>query len=349
MPANQLQARNPLPNIPWAEYIGKDTGYTQSYQWKADSSQATWTIMVPWENYIDTSGNGLIPQVLGYSERIAPGVIGGPGQISRQIPIKHPYFPWLYATMIADVKGIKPTGIYNNEAQGGSFSMQYEFAIVTIGFSSLTYDVISDQELADNYSNDESYRYVTKISESTAEYISVDRGQYVFTGGAVGNPDGKTFNLGTGRITIKVDLQWDWHDVPARSIFNNDGTGNIATNIYNCIGKVNNAEIWGFPAGTLLMMTPKFTPTIQPVSPLTMGVANPLISPPRSFDVRLLFKYWDPPVAPGGNGGYRGHNLAMYVRDNYFYKIVTQQVGGVGVPGLPLFTGADFSTIFKSL
>jgi hypothetical protein len=333
----RLQVQAPF-SFPWAEYVGRDgNSYTQSYRFSKDQTQASWTIDVYWSDFI---GNGLggfvVPEILGYSKRLV--VPPFTPMISRQIPIAHRQFPWLYAVSIDSVQGIKFIG------KSKANMAKYERARLTIGFTTLPFSVLNDGMLALVAAGDESQRYVTKLTKPTVDYISVERGMFRFAEGPANNPAYKQFQLGTGRLTTKVDLEWIWHEVPDDCLFSATG---LASNILDCVGTVNQNAIWGYPAGTLLCLPPTFTPVTLPVAPNLMGY--PGFTPPRAWNVSLMFKYWDPPLGAGATT--RGHRTAMYVNDMLFYAIKSVLLNQAeGAPlGNYLFEATDFSNIFKSL
>ncbi len=342
--ANTLQLRPPLP-FPWAEFIGKNEGYSQGYRFQTDQTQATMKIMVYWEDFVNIDGIfGAVPAILGYAQR------AGIGRITRVPPMKHPYFPWLYASAITDVQGIKPNGtieVTTNvmEPNYTAAISKYKFAVLTVAFSSLPYAVMSNQQLAQPpFNGSEIYRNVAKYTDTNANYISVNAGTFKFVSGPQGAPQGTVFPLGTGKIQVKVDLRWIWHDVPEQSLFGPPPNNFIPTNIYACLGTVNAAPIWGFSTYELLMLPPKITPVIQPISPALMLFTDG-VSPPRSYNVELLFQFFRPTLGPNTTDG--GHQAAFYVRDGLYYLI--RSTLNSGTTGGFLFQSTDFNQVFQSL
>lgn len=325
----ELQVQAPF-TFPWAEATPSPAAFSQGYALQMDGSQATWTIDMNW---LDIMERNYAAEILGYSRRIA----GNNNSIERNLPVAHPYFSWLYATAINNIQGFGHKGKYQANFASGNIS-SYDRARVTIGFSTLPFDIMSDLQLQIFHGSDESYRYVTKLSRATSEYIAIERGFFKFAEGA--GPAGQSFPLGTGRVTVKVDLEWIWNQVPDTYIFNSSG---IATNIFSCLGKVNSTAIWGYPAGTLLCLPCEFTPRMMPVSPTLLGLQP--WQPPRAWDVKLLFKYWDPPLTAGATT--RGHNTAMWVVDGLFALI--KSVDAMGALSGTLFQSADFNTIFRAV
>ncbi len=265
--------------------------------------------------------------------------------LSRVLPWVCPYVPWMYAVSVSNVQGVKFKG------RSAAFStinpfQTFDRVRMIVTFSTLPYDVISDTRLRDEFGGDESYRFVEKPWRATAEYISVNQGFFRFAQGAPGPPGGdaslgQRFPLGTAKITVKVDLEWTWHNVPEAFIFNRQG---LPTNIVNGFGCVNDSAIWGYPAGTLLCLPAELTPIFQPVNPTLLG--HRAFAPPRAWNVKFLFKFWDPPRGVQGNGSVpptaRGHNLALWPDDAFFYLIKSQR-------GDLLFKEYDFARFFQAV
>lgn len=325
----ELLIQQPFP-FAWAEYISQ-AGATSQFQFGADSTQASMTIETYWRDFENSALNtSVIPNILGFSRRSDVST-----QLDRTPPVAHPIFTWLYATGISGVTGIKPLG---KVARSDGYYTQYQRARMTINFTTLPYEVYNNASAS--FGGDESKRWVSKVPRTTEEYISIDSGEFQFAEGAANNPNGISFPLGTGRINVKTDLEWTWFDVPNNYIFDANG---VSTNINASLGTVNSASIWGYPAGTLLMLSPEITPVMQPVNPLLLGL--PEGSPPRSWNVKLRFKYWNPEIGPSATT--RGHNTAMYLTDGFFYLIKSKtRDGGVGQP---LFKSSNFQTIFQGV
>jgi hypothetical protein len=247
----------------------------------------------------------------------------GPQQsnyLHRELPWQCPLVSWLWLVSLTNGKGVKPLGKMSQSKfapnlTGGDYQ-EYEWVEMLATFSTLPYNrIIGDTLLANVFNGDESERYVEKMWRPTAEYISVDRGLFQFAEGPLKNPKGNPFLLGTGRVTVKVDLEWVWHDVPHDYIYSKD---NYPANLANGLGRVNLNPVWGYAAGTLLCLGAEIVPTIQPVSPNVLGLQGPGIQP-RQYNVKFLFKFWDPEL--GRLATTHGHNVAMNPGDGLFYLI----------------------------
>lgn len=285
---------------------------------------------------------------------ISSGKWVGPKQrdkLHREIPWICPYIPWLYATAVTNVKGVKAFGkfpVVGNVAP----RLTFDRARFNVTFTTLPYRVLTDDQLAKKFDGDESQRYVFKPLKSTSEYISIMPGFFRYKEGRPGPPNGppgvpggpglgQKFPLGVAKILTKVDLEWTWYNVPENFIFNNQ---QYPANILNGMGCVNSAAIWGYPKGTLLALPVEFTPRNQPINPVTLGLQPE--DPPRSWDIKFLFKFWDPPIGTKGSGSVtpvtRGHNTNIWVDDALFYLIKSEH-------GDPLFKDYDFNLFFQAV
>jgi hypothetical protein len=335
--ALELQVNAPF-DFEWAEVHGP--GYTL----QQDSTTATLVYETYWRDFVDPTK--VVPQILGYPRRFpvllnffpwAPGQ-AQTGGISRIPPFKHPYMPWLYATSITNVEGRKGLGW---EKPKHAKVAKYERARFTVTFSTLPYNVLTDDEAWTLYNpaQAESERYVIKTRKSTPEAIAINPGFYKYVEGnpAPGPLNGKVL-LGLSRMMIKSDMEWIWVNVPEQSIFADDGSMPLLDSV---IGTVNSDAIWGFPAETLLMLSIELKPRMLPISPSVLGIPANKPQIPRVWDVHFHFKYWNPPLGAGAVT--KGWNAAIFVNDSLFYRIASDPAGR------PLYGVSDFKTAFWSL
>lgn len=349
----ELRIHDPF-GFKWAEYISSPQGSTQSYQLQTDNSQSHFTIDIDGEDFRDTIVDP-IGQILGYSFAYTlsfASLIGSDNRylMSRVPPAPHPLKPWMFAVSAGPVQGLSPTGIV---APYDIPLMGYARYRVPITYSSLNYNVVTDDRMAMFPVYSESNRYVIKTLDTSADSIAIDGTFFRFAEGPYLNPLTQQFTLGQSKILVKVNLTWTWVGVPERYLFDSNG---IATNINAALGTVNSAEVWGYPAGTLLMLPAKFTPRMLPVSPYLLGPLNPIMgiqTVPRVWDVQFQFKYWDPPTNPAvGPNRTRGHNTALWVADQLFYLIKSagyHQLPLLPPNGQPLFASTDFLNVFKGV
>ncbi len=307
----------------YAEVMDLQTG-SVSINYDPQNQQCSFDIYMLWS---DLEGNWELPGGLaGYSK------VDEFNNLSRIVPWRCPYVPWLYCVGISNLHGVKFVG--KLATNPSTVISTYWWAKMTATFASLPYSVIDDQLLDALFDGDESYRYIFRHPKPTANYISIDRGTMQFVEGADGNPKNQRIPTGVGRINVKVDEEWTWFQVPDNYLFNISGQ---ASSIYDALGTVNVAAWHGFPAQTLLFLPPEFIPRNMPVNPQQVGL--PSFGPPRAWDVVLRFQYYDPP-----NGSTtRGHNLAYWPGDNLFYlakSLLPPPAGNL------LFQTTDFNSIF---
>ena len=328
--------------VKWAEFIGV-SGHTHAFQFSHESTQASMVIDVPWEDF--ESGDAIF-NILGASLRSDKVFVSEVDNqqhavLHRTPPARHPIFDWLWATSINNVEGVKFIGkVVPKNALTGPWS-QYEFARLTVSFTTLPFDIISDEFLyADPFKGDESYRWTVKNFRPGVETLAVEGGFYTFAEGiqVAGGPKGVQLPLGTSLMIPKHDLEWTWLNVPADILFaRRDFEGgfiydNLAINVIACIGKVNSKAIWGFEEETLLCLPPEFVPTVQPVDPALIIKGfnninqNNIFPSPRSWNVKFLFRYIsaNPPGPPEEKQ--HGHNAALWAGDMKWYLI---QTGGI--------------------
>lgn len=316
-------------NITYAEIP-----YTHTWNLQADQSSFGFDIVVYWQDFVE-NGFGFvtdaIPAMMGVS-RISDDVTP---KLRRKLPWRSAYFPWMWLSSLTNArpqgwKGHKP-GTWGGQV------CEYDRVVMTTAFVSRPYNVLTDEQIDVDFSGDESQRFVEKLPKPTAEYISILGNSYKFVEGTDPLASAtKRFPLATGLITVKVDLEWVWHDVPDQFIMNANG---VPTGIIGGLGCVNQNAIWGYPAGTLLALPADITPHEQPVNPLLMGL--PFYSPPRSWDVRFRFKFWDPPLTPGATT--RGHNTAIWTRTSRFALIKSVNPVGAEKTVYPTY---DFTKFF---
>ncbi len=222
-------------------------------------------------------------------------------KLKRVPPMRHPRKSNWFCTEIPDEGGLLYDGTYtpvdvSRDTRSFRFGPNYEFSKFTANFepSRILY-------AGDGVGLDEHYRYVSGDAQGRAEFLKRPRGQFIFTEGPTDQtPFGETF-----QIERKADFTVMWWQVPEDWVSaNGQGVIPFPTKIFECIGAVNSQEIWGYPAGTLMMNKPEI---LRYPSPLMLTANNGLPLPPQSFylDIKFSFVWFDPPP---GTGEERGHN-----------------------------------------
>ena len=226
---------------------------------------------------------------------------------------------------------------------------RYTRAEITIAFSKLGYDVLTDQDLV-TFGKKEYDRYVEKKPKSRTQMLSTDKSEFRFNDPATTNTS--TLKQAVGRLVQTDTLEWVWHQVPEDWVMDARG---IPVNIYACVGKVNAYTFAGFLPGNLYLEDPDIVPEI--------GTPEELFNPakpwkvPRTYRITLPFKYFEPPSVDrqtdtglgSQTAGYRmsasygGHNLKPDPKDasGRWFRIMTT------AGGAPLYQSVNFEKIFR--
>ncbi len=299
-------------NFPWKEYTGR-VAWAGDISFAVDRSTATSAMIVNGEDL-----NEVYPQLCGYSKRIGSGPL-----LFRQLPMRHPRFPWLYCAAVVKTEGWTPEDEANTDVLGKNTLnyANYRFYKLTLQFNAPSYDVGANGA-------DEWTRFTTRRREPSAEYITRQKGAFVYGEGSFG-VDGQYFKGSVGQLVAKVRLRWMWWMLPEQGLMNGN---QIPVNIENAIGKVNAYDFAGYKAGTLLMEAPKYTDCDLPVRPLLIKtkslltenngspfILNPdqidLLTAPRAWNVEFSILRFNPPT----NGSVYGHNLVPHPTNGLWY------------------------------
>lgn len=304
---------------------------------------------------------------LGYSEVSQLGT-SGPKYVSRVTP--QPYRGsvaetrpgtdqdssqfWLWATAVEKIEGHSPAGI--DVVTGAPL---FEFARITIVYESLTYRIVTDQEMVlkgkvANGVIDESTlcRNVTRVVHPTAEYLTLGFGRYRWAEGAT-PPKGNFLTGANIGITVpSQEVVYTWHQVPRSKPRSDAGPPSYAVPeaAKKAIGTVNKYDFDfntdgtpKFPAGTLLL-------TAIEVKPYRW-IHNYYYS-----DVTYKMRYFNA-VRPGTfppehYATPKGHNYFLYTPQpqennnfqNYDYYLLTHD----GEPtGIKVYQESDFKDLFR--
>ncbi len=282
--------------------------------------------------------------------------------LTRNPPIRHPKFPWLYANSIPDVTAVAPTSTFSGPQQAatdtdtsGYQSATYQRPRLTISFQTLPYvpyfrDVAAatltptNPAYAGQTVMDETQRYCYRLTNPSAQASQLNNGTFQYLEGV---PSGRTYpqaNGGLQRIIPTADIVLVWAAVPEDYLMNTKGPVNFTgdpdsydvTNVTpydltGAVGKVNFTEFLGYAPGTLLMYPPQITPRMSPVA----TSFNNDIGNVRIYDVQVNMKLFDPPLGPGATT--RGWNTA------YFYDGFNYRIGAM--PAVGVFQGAWFNKV----
>jgi len=275
--------------FPWTIFTSRGQTPTEM-SFSKDGQRIAEILITDWSLDI----NKVIPEIVGYPRRVDVA------KLTRNLPMRHPQYFWLYGRSVPKMQPYKALG----KLQVGYGPTAYHlYNLLTVVYESLPFEVRTDAQVS-TYTVPEFNRFTEKYYDAGAEYLSLERrGAFKFIPEAGGDLTSRTIHNDLPKLTTKADLTWIWHDIPHNGLFTTSG---VPTNVEAGLGKVNSLafpDANGFPAGTLLMLGAKITPTTAPVSPHVLGLADN-VDPPRLWRVEYKVKYYNPP--PGGT--YRGHN-----------------------------------------
>lgn len=340
---------NPMPGIPWAEFIGPDGmqsnegnfGYEQG-------NQITMMYLVDWNDQEEA-----VKELLGVNETISNPFGGAGFSLSRVPPGQHPYYYWLYATRVA-IKPLRWESKTPGTGPNAQTSSQYKLALLTVLFQQLKYRVMTDAVLDVKFPpvgsvRQEQYRFVEFVPQIGVEVISREGGGNTppFKW-AEGPLTPLTFTSPVPQALHKADLVLKWCRVPLYGGVLASSANYLASpNLDSLVGTVSSAAFFGRPAQTLKFSGYRIVLQEAPVSPQAMGFALSSDFPSLVCDVELDFQYWNPPTF----GATTGHNLAPIPQDatGRWAAIVAE---GVPLGGLPstanasIYQVADWKNMF---
>lgn len=303
------------------DYFAGKSAYTQSDAWfKNDSVRAVLTVQCSFFAHIDS-----IKKILGVNQRIGNNLV-------RRIPWQHPLYPGLYATEIAGVKFMTPTGA------GNGFPEAKTVHLIVV-FTGLEYEALKDADVA----GDESKRFTSVHCTSRTQFLNEEKGQtYSFTANAPAGYQNKKLRTPPTRLCQHVIVQVKWWLIAADFCLDSFG---LPRNILQQVGRVNDAVFMGRNPGTMLLMDPEVE-----MLPGYSGIVNQ--NPKRLCHIALTFDYFDPPTTGGKYGhlcaALPGHPEGKYAEvksDPFYYDGVL-----VGGGAAPLYELVNFGvTLFKAV
>lgn len=283
-----------------------------TFSYSSGASRAERTFRVPW-----AKKDAFVRGMLGFPriKNTKPGQPDNIAYVSRALPqpfpgVKDPNGDeeWLYATAVTRLEGAGPLGTLDD-----SGVTEYEYAIVTVQYESLTYKLMTDEELDEAALGpgfpDESYllRYVTRVTKPSAEYVTLPRGamrwylpedpDYVAgaaadraasRAGAARTAKMPSVDFANARLVPSTEIVYTWHQVPFIPKAIEAGTKTYV----GCVNK--NAfgdQHRNYAPGTLLLLSAE-------LKPYRTG-AGAFV-----HDIAYRVKYFEP--EPG-----RGHNYFL--------------------------------------
>ena len=347
-------------SVPWTEFIGKDASHGASFSSGFDQNQATFNVLVRWEDGLQFEQDALgVSWFDGYA-------------LHRTPPVRHPFKPWLRAERIIsahpvrwDAKLNEPAELYGNGNSAATFSTQstYDFWLISVGFAAPKYRSVDDTTLQTDFGGHEWHRFC--IVEQEPEYMTITRevGTWQWAdathgpglNGWLANPRAQVpFNAPWGQTITSWRIKVRWVRVPRYGLFGEAGTSDFLNeNITNNSNYLHNnaTPLWGAEgnaySGVLKFISGHAEPVTSPFSPYTQGLGG--TDPNLYYDVTLNWHRFDPPTYT--NSPYRGHNLLpspdiadplWYLATNAGFDKTTGEPLGQGI-----FPTADLSIVFQ--
>lgn len=332
----------------WEE-VAAEGGPEAGSSWARDDCSVTLTGDIPWAKRYDARR-----KMLGY----AWADPGSPWALHRVNPIPHPDERALRCVSL-DLAGYNPEGV---EQPGGSFRAGYPApyltpappagttllpriatytrARCTLKFRALPYPHYEDATMVANG--------WPEVFRNTAFFDSCDplldilvtTGEpfLVWAEGEAGGPEaGQPIPSQTPEYIQRANFVAVWYSVPSEFII---AAGSyLPAKIMAGVGKVNSADWYGFPAGTLRLEAPRFRKATMAVI-RTRPDLN-YSAPPFMYDVMLPFSWVDPTpalVSPV----FRGWNVFPFSTTGKFYSVKRRDTSGV-----PYFAGYNFDNLFR--
>lgn len=311
---------------------------TASYGW--NDSTVTRVYDVPWINW-----PAAVTALLGYPEHSALYVI-------RHVPHTYPltnitdFRRFLYATKVTSVVGLTPTGNTTANAyqgDGGQTVGTFNTARLTVQYTTLPFDILSDAEMAAgaSYSGTTGTgfqlnghaieygwkRYITKLVRPTGQFITLPQ----TVNGSISYKwvdTTSTLEQGVSKLINPAYLQVTWHQVPEQSVPSkliNDGSGGYIE-VY--LGKVNSLIFNNMPIGTLLYTAAELKPYRDP-------------NGQRIFDITYTFKYFRPST--------KGHQALFKPTSAAWIEVTTDGATNLvtQTAGKSIYDWADFRDLFQ--
>jgi len=329
-----------LTTRPSWQYVGG--GGSISYQLGTDEGSATEVHDIDYNDLYQASID-----ILGWSKQQGTGIF-------RKLPAQHPYFSFLYANRITDIKGIGPRGqvIGRNAGSGPKPMADFKLVRLTVNYGTPPYYMAgakgfdkTDPFLTAGTSEDKRFLIPSEYDSDTK--FAAQRTTFMKWPAEAPAPLTNQPIKDTGGATIAVTKQritFTWVQVPDHGLFPGGFDQNkTSPNIDKCIGRVNSEEFLGYPRGTVLFEGWKPMPRIMGIPSEALGLGFDQL--PRSWDVKLQFSFFDP--KPLGDENKRGHNLAPCPKDRKWYRLITNVDNATDTSIFWKYQEEDLRDIFK--
>lgn len=306
-----------------------------------------------------------VPQILGTCRAT------GKGGLARTLPKAHPRCPFLFAHAISDVTGLGSASYRAADEDDLEAPLivpgfaDYDLYVLSVDFSQRPYAVLSDESVGEPYlinwtqadgapansvAADEYLRFTDYQITPAPEIASAQQGQMLFRAEGGDPPNGVPFS-GFPRIVIpKALISFDWYQVPFDYIDDEDSF------ITDYIGTINQADWYGFPAGSLLysgcQISKRYTP---PFPERTAWYGSVAFSTSKLCDVRFVFEYTKReagsplPTPSNENWIAAGHNLLPWLVDKSFHYATSEKAADPSDTNfwLPTYLSFPFALLFS--
>lgn len=248
-----------------------------------------------------------ITDIIGYSQK---DFAGAGDTISRLLPARHPFLPYLWASGIED---ITPVGRPVQSPQNNY--AKYDLLRCRVNFATPPYRMIED-----GVGNEFDRFVAVEGYETNSTFVQQKNGAIVFSGTSAPAAWQNKPIPDSGGMTIKISrtrIKLLWVMVPDKGLFSGGWPG-APTKILTSLGTVNNATFMGYPAKTLLFESWNPVPRTMPVDPTLLGLNATDV--PRAWDVQLVFNYFDPKPSGEAAAASVGWQGALCPTDRQWYN-----------------------------
>lgn len=285
---------------------------------------------------------GAIQTILGTVRR------KGDGTLNRVAPLAHPDYPWMLAERISNIQGrgapSKASISAPVEGINPAYGAVYPDYLFTVEFAQMPWAALSDSAIAlttlDATTATEYYDDAVSLTDPQAtryanewtRYVSFDflpdvdvmtatHGHRKFRTTGVA-PNGYTFpgapHTYVGRATVAVT----WHYVPWGLVLDPNSP------IVKYLGRVNQIDWAGFPAGSLLYLAAKIKRYMAPVPDSFVSPGAIAFSHDYCCDITFMFNYTrrdaTSPITPASKAWIvNGWNASPWFRDQQFYYVTS--------------------------
>jgi hypothetical protein len=316
----------------WKEIIGNQQAGGETIS--LDGSQATIQVHVPWQKK-----QTFAQFCVGWSYVVSSAAT----KLTRQNPVQHPSFPTMYASSVSFQAespvgqagvGTKVSGLYSTSLKVA----KYHSVTATVQFTERPYFILPDAVIA-VLGGFEGYRNTYFEPVPSIEILSAEGLNNLSFKYNSGGPGTSPIPAPFGTLMSKVTQTLNWMNVPHEYINGSNQYTFLPKKILNCVGRVNSAPFFGFPANTLLLQAPVFVRHRFP-TPTADGTSGYF-----GWNIKLPLQYFEPNLGiqsgvPPGEV-FAGHQVLPYRKNLLWYPAVRED--GTS----KIYPEADFKQIFE--